>query len=143
MLTTYDVIIRIGCSVLLGSFIGFERQFHHKLVGVKTNSLVCLGSTLYVVTALLIPGDLSAGARVIGQVVSGIGFLGGGVILREGFSVRGLSTAATLWCAAAIGCTVGLGFIPEAAVGTLAILGINTLLRPIVKHLPQGNEDPD
>jgi putative Mg2+ transporter-C (MgtC) family protein len=143
MIDTYDVVVRVAGAVLLGSCIGFERQFHHKMVGVKTNSLVCLGATLYVLSALLTPGDPSAGGRIIGQVVSGMGFLGGGVILREGFSVKGLSTAATLWCTAAVGCMIGLGYVSQSIVGAAAILGVNVILRPLTQHLPRGTDDGD
>ena len=82
----------------------------------------------------MIPGEQSP-TRVVSYVVSGVGFLGGGVILREGFTVRGLNTAATLWCAAAVGCLAGWGYLPEASVGAISILTANVLLRPLAMKI--------
>ncbi len=87
---------------------------------------------MFVMMAAMIPGD-SSPTRVAAQVVSGIGFLGAGVILREGTSVRGINTAAILWCAAAIGSLVGSGFLLQAYFGTIAVVGANLLLRPVVQ----------
>src|ERR1700722_15434038 len=91
--------LRIGFALLLGALIGLERQWRQHTAGLRTNTLVCLGAALFVSLAPLI-GQPSESTRDAAQVVSGIGFLGGGVILREGFTVRGMNTAATLWCSA-------------------------------------------
>src|SRR6516165_4844399 len=98
----------LGVAVSLGAAIGFERQWRNRLAGLRTNALVALGSATFVVFEALMP-DASP-TRVAAQVVSGIGFIGAGLIFREGLSVRGLNTAATLWCSAAIGVLAGAGF---------------------------------
>jgi putative Mg2+ transporter-C (MgtC) family protein len=92
----------------LSALIGFERQWRNRHAGLRTNTLVALGSASFVIFEALVPGDASP-TRVAAQVVSGIGFLGAGLIFREGLSVRGLNTAATIWCSAAIGVLAGAG----------------------------------
>ena len=124
----------VGCALVLGTIIGLERQLRQHPAGMRTNGLVCLGAAMFVSLPQLLGGD-SSPTRVAGQVVSGIGFLGGGVILREGLNVRGMTTAATLWCSAAIGVLAGSGLLTEALVGTIAILVINLALRPVVRRL--------
>ena len=97
--------INLAVAVVLGSAIGFERQWRHRLAGLRTNTLVALGAASFVVFEALVP-DESSPTRIAAQVVSGVGFLGAGVIFREGLNVRGLNTAATLWCSAAVGVLV-------------------------------------
>jgi putative Mg2+ transporter-C (MgtC) family protein len=123
--------LRIILALALGMAIGFERQYHQHPAGLRTNVLVCLGATMFVSLSTLMH-DTASPTRVASYVVSGIGFLGGGVILREGLNVRGLNTAATLWCTAAIGCLVGAGHAFHAAVGAAAILFTHLALRPLV-----------
>lgn len=122
--------IRLFAALLLGGAIGLERQWRQRMTGLRTNALVAVGSALFVMMGGLINGDGSQG-RVAAYVVSGIGFLGGGVILKDGFHIRGMNTAATLWCTAAVGSLIGLGFIPFAAIAVLAVLAANVVLRPI------------
>ena len=124
----------LGTAVCLGAAIGFERQWRNRLAGLRTNTLVALGAASFVVFEALFPGD-SSPTRVAAQVVSGIGFLGAGIIFREGFNVRGLNTAATLWCSAAIGLLAGTGFPAHAAVATAFVVFVNLCLRPIVKFI--------
>src|SRR5258706_13493926 len=100
--------INLAVAFCLSAAIGFERQWRNRLAGLRTNTLVALGAASFVVFAALVPGEGSP-TRVAAQVVSGIGFLGAGLIFREGTSVRGLNTAATLWCSAAIGVPAGGG----------------------------------
>ena len=128
--------MRLAVAFLLGSLIGLERQWRQRMAGLRTNTLVCVGAALFVMLSVLTPGDASP-TRIAAQVVSGIGFLGGGVILREGLSVRGLNTAASLWCAAAVGCLSGAGFISQAAIGAIAVLIANILLRPLGYRINQ------
>ena len=116
------------CALLFGISIGLERQIHKKSAGLRTNALVCLGSALFVLVGPLSGSDAS---RIEAQIVSGIGFIGGGAILREGLTVRGVSTAATLWCSAAVGSLCGAGKLTQAAIATVAILAANIALRPI------------
>jgi len=119
----YEFIIRILVSAVLGILIGFERQMHGKSIGEKTVALITVGSTLFVLMSpTILGGDNS---RIIAQVVSGIGFLGAGIIFKDGTSVKGLTTATTAWASAAIGCLVGCGMYLAAVVGTLAIFLIN------------------
>jgi putative Mg2+ transporter-C (MgtC) family protein len=113
------------------------------MAGLRTNALVATGAALFVMLGSMIPGE-SSPTRVVSYVVSGVGFLGGGVILREGFTVRGLNTAATLWCAVAVGCLAGWGFLPEACIAALSIVAANVLLRPLVlkiNHQPLQNTE--
>jgi putative Mg2+ transporter-C (MgtC) family protein len=123
--------LNVGAAVLMGMVIGLERQLRQHPAGLRTNALVCVGAALFVSLSTLIAPE-SDRTRVAGQVVSGIGFLGGGVILREGLNVRGMSTAATLWCSAAVGVLAGAGLLAEAAIGTAVILLIHVVLRPVV-----------
>ena len=117
-------IVRLLAALALGAIIGAERQLRQRLAGLRTNALVAAGSALFVLVTAL-SDDPEGTARIAAQVVSGIGFLGAGVIMREGLNVRGLNTAATLWCSAAVGVLSGLGQLVEASVGAIAILGAN------------------
>jgi len=122
---------RLGVALLLGSVIGFERQWHQKMAGLRTNALVALGSCGFVVfSAMVGEGDPT---RTASQVVTGIGFLGAGVILREGINVHGLNTAATLWCSAMVGTFAGGGFWAPSLVAAGFVVGTNLLLRPLIR----------
>lgn len=127
-----DFLIRILVCSALSGVIGIERQWRHRLAGMRTNILVALGAFLFV--ALSFDMKDSSTTRVAAQVVSGIGFLGAGVIIKDGFNVRGLNTAATLWCAAAIGTLTSAGCILEALIGTAFILLANIFLRNIANR---------
>jgi len=126
--------INLAVALGLSAGIGFERQWRNRLAGLRTNTLVALGAATFVIFAALIPGEASP-TRVAAQVVSGIGFLGAGLIFREGLSVRGLNTAATLWCSAAIGVLAGAGYLLYATVATGFVVFVNLLLRPIVSFI--------
>jgi putative Mg2+ transporter-C (MgtC) family protein len=126
--------INLAVALGLSAVIGFERQWRNRLAGLRTNTLVALGAATFVIFAALIPGEASP-TRVAAQVVSGIGFLGAGLIFREGLSVRGLNTAATLWCSAAIGVLCGAGYLLYGAVATGFVVFVNLLLRPIVSFI--------
>jgi putative Mg2+ transporter-C (MgtC) family protein len=128
-----DAITHLGIALLLGSAIGFERQWNQKMAGLRTNALVALGASGFVVFSTMIgQGDPT---RVAAQVVSGIGFLGAGVILRDGVNVHGLNTAATLWCSAMVGTFAGAGFwVPSIAAAGFVVI-TNLLLRPLVRLL--------
>jgi putative Mg2+ transporter-C (MgtC) family protein len=123
---------RVAIAVAFGSIIGLERQWRQRMAGLRTNTLVATGTSLFImITPLLGTGGNTT--QIAAYVVSGIGFLAGGVIFKERMSVTGLNTAATLWCTAAIGVLVGFGFIVEAAIGVVAVLFANVVLRPIVQ----------
>lgn len=132
-----DFTIRMFAALLLGGVIGLERQWRQRMTGLRTNSLVAVGSALFVMIGGLISGG-SNQAQVAAYVISGIGFLGGGVILKDGFNIRGLNTAATLWCTAAVGILAGLGQIPLAAIAALGVISANVILRPIARLVNQA-----
>ena len=134
-------IARLSIAAFLGGIVGLERQQRHKSAGLRTHILVSLGSCLI----MLISYKLYAGvqgltnadpARLAAQVVSGIGFLGAGTILREGFSIRGLTTAASIWATAAIGVLIGIGFVWPAALSTVLAIGTLSVFRWVEKRMP-------
>ena len=131
---TLATVICLGAAFVLGSLIGLERQIRQRNAGLRTVVLVAVGSAAFVHLGGRIFGA-EGQTRIIAYVVSGIGFLGAGVIMKEGAQVRGLNTAATLWGAAAVGAFAGGGLLAEAAVVTLFVLGGNTLLRPLVDYV--------
>jgi uncharacterized membrane protein YhiD involved in acid resistance len=124
--------LNLAVATLLGAAIGFERQWRQRMAGLRTNTLVAIGAASFVIFAGLVPGD-SSPTRVAAQVVSGIGFLGAGIIFREGLQVTGLNTAATLWCSAAVGLLAGSGHGLHAALATSFVVMVNLLLRPLVR----------
>jgi putative Mg2+ transporter-C (MgtC) family protein len=131
---TLATLICLGAAFVLGSLIGLERQIRQRNAGLRTVVLVAVGSAAFVHLGGRIFGP-EGQTRIIAYVVSGIGFLGAGVIMKEGAQVRGLNTAATLWGAAAVGAFAGGGLLAEAAMVTLFVLGGNTLLRPLVDYV--------
>ncbi len=127
----WSFLFNIGTALVLGMAIGTERQWRSHPAGLRTNTLVSLGAALFVSLSILM-NDTGSPTRVASYVVSGLGFLGGGVILRDGLTVKGLNTAATIWCSGAIGTLAGAGFPLHALTGTVAILGVHLGLRPVV-----------
>lgn len=121
---------RILVCFILSFIIGLERQWRRRNIGLRTNVLVSIGSFLFVMISVKLT-NVTDSTRIAAQVVSGIGFLGAGVILKDGTHIRGLNTAATLWCNAAIGVLCAYGFLWEAIIGTIFILTCNILLRKI------------
>lgn len=132
-------LIQITICFLLSSCIGIERQYRRRSIGLRTIILVSIGAFLFVKFSYAFPkSDMT---RVAAQVVAGIGFLGAGVIIKDGRNVKGLTTAATLWCSAAIGILCSANLLFEAAIGTLFILFTNIILRTVntkINHL-SGN----
>ncbi|MFB9924235.1 MgtC/SapB family protein [Amycolatopsis halotolerans] len=146
-MTTAEMLLRLGAGVGLGTVIGFERQYRARMAGLRTNALVAAGSTLFVLlSAHGFSGASADPTRVAAQIVSGIGFLGAGVILREGLTVRGLNTAATLWCSAAVGSLAGAGLYTAAGAGTAVVMAVNIALRPLGRVVDRrpvtGRETP-
>jgi putative Mg2+ transporter-C (MgtC) family protein len=129
--------LRLGLALILGAFIGAERQWRQRMAGLRTNALVAAGAAMFVMLSALAsrPDD---SFRIAGQVVSGIGFLGAGVILRNGLNITGLNTAATLWCSAAVGTLAGYGMYGSAITGAVAVIAANICLRPIGRVLNRG-----
>ncbi len=135
------IISRIGLATVLGYLIGVERELHGKVVGTRTISLIVIGTALYVLMSpTIIGGDNS---RIIAQVVSGIGFLGAGIIFKDGDSVKGLTTAATVWCAAAVGGLCGFGMFAEAILGTIAIVTINLFFKHHLSKLKKEDKQTE
>ncbi|WP_051701689.1 MgtC/SapB family protein [Mycetocola saprophilus] len=143
-----DLALRVGIGAFLGAAIGFERQWRARTAGVRTNALVSLGAALFVVMgAFSFNGPDADPTRVAAQIVSGIGFLGAGVIMKQGATISGLNTAATLWASAAVGALAGGGLYLVALGGAVAIMLANTLLRPLGRALDrrrgeEGREHP-
>jgi putative Mg2+ transporter-C (MgtC) family protein len=123
--------LNLFVAACLGAAIGLERQWRQRLAGLRTNTLVALGAAIFVTYSHVVP-DGAGDTRIAAQVVSGIGFLGAGVIFKEGLNVRGLNTAATLWCSAAVGLLAGEGLALYGLLAAAFVLGANTVLRPIV-----------
>jgi putative Mg2+ transporter-C (MgtC) family protein len=128
-----DIFARLAAALVAGAAIGAERQWHQKMAGLRTNALVALGAGGFVAfSAAVGEGDPT---RVAAQVVSGIGFLGAGVILREGNNVRGLNTAATLWCSAMAGTFAGGGFYALSLCAAGFVVAVNIAMKPFVRAL--------
>lgn len=130
----FDSTISLFVAFVLGTLIGMERQYRQRSAGLRTNTLVAIGAAGFVDLGQRLAGDAEA-VRVISYVVSGIGFLGAGVIMKDGMNVRGLNTAATLWCSAAVGACAGSDMATEAVVLTAFVLAANTLLHPLVDRI--------
>lgn len=126
-------LVRILACFILSTAIGIERQLRHRMVGLRTNVLVSLGAFMFM--CISFGTNTPDETRIAAQVVSGIGFLGAGVILRDGNKIKGLNTAATLWCVAAIGVLTASGMIIEASVCTFLVLFSNILLRLISQKI--------
>ncbi len=118
----------LATAFVLGTAIGFERQWRQRSAGLRTTVLVAIGAAAFSDLGMRLLGA----TRIVAYVVSGIGFLGAGVILKDGTNIRGLNTAATLWCAAAVGASAGTGMLGEAVALSGFVLACNTLLRPLV-----------
>ena len=136
-----EFVLRLACALLCGVLIGVERQWRQRTAGLRTYTLVAVGSALFVMLATLTPGD-SSPTRIAGQIVTGVGFLGAGVIMRSGLNVRGLNTAGTIWCSSAVGTLAGSGYYWQSLVGAASVLAINTLLRPLVSLINRQPVDP-
>jgi putative Mg2+ transporter-C (MgtC) family protein len=130
-----DFSFRLGLALMLGAAVGVERQWRQKSAGLRTNTLVSLGSAAFILLSATLTSDSVDHSRVAGQIVTGIGFLGAGVIMRNGMTVQGLNTAATIWCSAAIGSLAGAGMFREATVTAGAVVIVHLLLRPLGKIL--------
>jgi len=135
-LPLFEILLRLALALVFGGVIGAERQWHQKMAGMRTNTLVALGAAGFTLLSVLTsPADGPMDPRIAAQIVTGIGFLGAGVILREGFNVHGLNTAATLWCAAMVGAFCGAGYVRAAAAAAFFVVLTNFALRPVIQRL--------
>ena len=130
----FDTLVSLFTAFVLGTLIGAERQFRQRSAGLRTNVLVAVGAAAFVDLGNRLTGADGA-VRIIAYVVSGIGFLGAGTIMKEGMNVRGLNTAATLWASAAVGACAGADLVAQSVALTLFVLAGNTLLRPLVNAI--------
>lgn len=126
--------VNLMVALVCGALIGSERQVRQRMAGLRTNALVALGAASFVVFSSLYPAEVSP-TRVAAQIVSGIGFLGAGIIFRDGFNIHGLNTAATLWCSAGVGMMAGSGHWPFALLLTGMVMFVNLGLRPVVRWI--------
>jgi putative Mg2+ transporter-C (MgtC) family protein len=126
---------RMTGALFLGAVVGLERQWRQRTAGTRTNALVAAGASAFVMAGLLIDGDPSSRGRIASYVVSGVGFLGAGVIFKDSGNVRGLNTAATIWCSAAIGVLTGFGAPHFALILAVGVIFTNTVLRPLAHRL--------
>lgn len=138
-------LLRVAAAMVFGALVGIERQIRQRSAGLRTNALVSMGAAMFATLTGFTTG--SDPTRMGAAVVTGIGFLGAGVILREGITIKGLNTAATLWCSAALGVLAGQGFILEALLGTVLVLAANLALRPAAallnKHSKSSKVEQD
>lgn len=125
--------LRLAVALILGAIIGIERQWRQRAAGLRTNTLVCLGAAAFVDLGSTLAGPSSL--QVIAYVVSGVGFLGAGAIIKDGAGIRGLNTAATLWCSAAVGACAGAGELLDAIFITALLMVINLLFRPVSRYI--------
>src|ERR1700682_3666778 len=137
MMDPLTFILRLATAIGVGTMIGFERMWQHRGAGARTNALVSGASAAFILSSMLAGNDLTGPARIAGQIVTGVGFLGAGVIFKEGMNVRGLNTAATLCGSAAAGTLAGMGYLLHSAIlGGFAIL-TNIALRPLAYRMAQ------
>lgn len=141
MLGTGGMIARLAVAIVLGLLIGLERQWRRRPAGLQTSALVTVGAALF---ATIAPSfGLGSDLRIIANIVTGTGFLAGGVILRDGLTVSGLNTAATLWSAAAVGALAGVGLFYEAMLGAFAVIGLNFFMTPLAELMDKRRIDRD
>lgn len=146
-MSLYIFASRLVCALLCGILIGLERQLRQRSAGLTTNSLVAVGACVFIlVSECVIANAVAAGGpvnndnlRVLAQIVTGIGFLGAGVILRDGFTIHGLNSAATLWCSAGVGSMCGYGLWREAFIAVSVILFINWVLK-LIEHIIEKHQ---
>ena len=132
MTASLHTLLGLAIAFVLGTAIGFERQWRQRTAGLRTNVLVAVGAAGFADLGMRIAGNEGA-VRIIAYVVSGIGFLGAGVIVKDDAGIRGLNTAATLWCSAMVGTFAGAGELVACALGAAFVVGTNLFLRPIVR----------
>jgi putative Mg2+ transporter-C (MgtC) family protein len=135
-----DTLVSLSAAFVLGTLIGAERQYRQRGGGLRTHVLVAIGAATFVDIGMRINGNPGA-TQIIAYVVSGVGFLGAGVIMKQGSNVWGLNTAATLWCSAAVGACAGADLAIEAVTLTIFVLAGNTLLRPLVNAINRAPID--
>jgi putative Mg2+ transporter-C (MgtC) family protein len=130
-----DLLVRVGLATVLGVAIGFERQWRSRMAGLQTMALVSMGASLFLILSAYSFNQEANRLTVAAQIVSGIGFLGAGVIMKQGLSVTGLNTAATLWATGAVGALAGAWMWREAIAGATVVVAGNWFLQPLANHM--------
>ena len=147
-----DIFInRLLCALVCGILIGIERLARRRNAGLAVNALVAVGACVYILTSEgVIYTSIQNGGpvnndnlRVLSQVVTGIGFLGAGVIMKDGFTIHGLNSAATIWCSAAVGCLCGYGMWRQAAIAVPVVVAVNWILRNMEQHIEDKRDRRD
>lgn len=142
-MSDFELTQRLLLAALLGAILGFEREWRQKFAGLRTNILIAIGSTLFTVMSIDLSASVGGDAtRVAAQIVTGIGFLGAGAIMRTGGSVRGLTTAAMIWVNAAIGVAVGGGEYHVAIIATAVTLLVLIVLNPVERWIDRKTPAP-
>lgn len=140
---------RLLCALVAGVAIGIERQLRKRNAGLAVNALVSVGACVFILLSeSVIYSAIESGGpvnndnlRVLSQVVTGVGFLGAGVIMKDGFTIHGLNSAATIWCSAAVGCLCGYGMWRQAALAVIVILFINWIIKNIEIYIEKKNDE--
>lgn len=145
-MSVISIMIKILLSALLGGMIGFEREIHKHEAGLRTHILVSLGSSLIMLTSLYVfdiykDKGVVDPSRIASGVVTGIGFIGAGAIIRYGMAVRGLTTAASLWITSAVGLAIGCGFYLAGIFSTIVVIIVLFFLRELERKLPVKKDD--
>lgn len=138
-----DFIIRYGAAILCGLIIGFERQWINRVAGVQTNVLVASGACIFILSSYFVGYEGQSASRIAAQIVSGVGFLGAGMIFREGVTTHGINTAATIWCCAAVGVLCGMGLVPHALIVTIILIMANMFFRKLDHHVSNNRKWTD
>ena len=148
----YEVFLnRLLCALIGGVLIGIERQLRKRNAGLAVNAVVSVGACLFILISesVIMAAVLSGGPvnndnlRVLSQVVTGVGFLGAGVIMKDGFTIHGLNSAATVWCSAAVGCMCGYGMWRQSGIAVLVILFINWIVKNIEIYQEKRSQDKE
>jgi putative Mg2+ transporter-C (MgtC) family protein len=134
MLPSHSLILRLLLAAALGAAIGLEREYRQKPAGLRTNMLIALGSALFTIVSIAMAQGGGTPDRITAQIVTGVGFLGGGAILRSGTNIHGMTTAATIWVNAAIGMAAGAGEFMTATAATALTLVVLAVLPPIESY---------
>ena len=146
--TRHHFAVQLGASVLCGAIVGIERQLRNKAIGIRTSILICLATMAFLRLSMNLSGEatMSDPTRVLGQVVTGVGFLGAGVILAKGGAITGVTSAAVVWMLAAIGSTIGAGRSLEAVGFSFSVVAILLGVRKLesaFKRLGGGSDEPE
>ena len=134
-MNVFELSLRLLVAAVLGGIIGLEREFHHKAAGLRTQILICVGAALFTIVSIDLGASNGTPDRIAAQIVTGIGFLGGGAILRSGMNISGLTTAATIWVNAAIGTAAGAGKFDIATAAAVVTLVVLALLPPLERYV--------